>query len=214
MGRLMIVISLVLMAAGIGFFVWVLQGPNNAAVQSFLSGLVCNDNETIVQWTGQYVGDGTSSTGLTINGREVGFYCEGLEGEQRSVTGQTALVIGGGFGVTLFISIIMLIWGISISTRNVNNIINPTRYITSGVASGIGGVTPLGTNTGYTSHNIPSNVNQQIDEVLNRAGFAAPPSGGTLADRLSQLEQARNQGLITESEFLSLRKSILDALDE
>jgi len=57
-------------------------------------------------------------------------------------------------------------------------------------------------------------LNQGSDQPLV---FSATSSnlgnpGGTLADRLKQLEQARDQGLLSAEEYEKLRQSILNSL--
>lgn len=213
MGRFLILLSIVMMIGSIVYFIWVLQGPNNNQVGSFLSGLVCEENEKLTQQTGAYVGEYGSSTGLTVNGRETAFYCVGLEGEQRNVTGKTAWIIGGGFAVPLVLSIILMIVGIaraaSSATRN--------------IYSSLGGVTPIGTpgvsvysmgsNTPYSRDTVPPEVLSQVNRALDNAGLSQISGSGSLSERLRQLEDARKQGLISQSEYNTLRQSILDSMD-
>lgn len=211
MGRFLIILSVLLMVGAVGYFIWVLQGPSNNQVGSFFNNLVCEDNEEMVQRTGAYVGDYGSSTGLTINGRETAFYCEGLEGELRNVTGKTAMIIGGGFAGPLILGILLLIIGLrqvtSNATRNVYN---------------MGGVTPLGTpgvtvygmsNQSYSRDNIPPEVLSKVNRALDDAGLSQI-SGGSLSERLRQLEDAHNQGLINQSEYITMRQSILDSMND
>ena len=214
MGRFLILLSIVLMIGSIGYFIWVLQGPSNEQVGSFLSGIVCEENEKLTQQTGAYVGEYGSSTGLTVNGRETAFYCVGLEGERRSVTGETTLIIGGGFAVPLVLSIILMIVGIARAASSA----------TRSIYSSFGGVTPLGTpgvsvysmssNTPYSRDTVPPEVLSQVNSALDHAGLSQISGGGSFSERLRQLEDARKQGLISQSEYNNLRQSILDSMDE
>lgn len=55
----------------------------------------------------------------------------------------------------------------------------------------------------------------QVQQILSSFGFNNSPTGtesGSLSERLQQIEDARKQGLITQSEYERLRQDILDNL--
>lgn len=63
---------------------------------------------------------------------------------------------------------------------------------------------------------IPPEKMEQVQQILNSFGLnnmATGSSGGSLTERLKQVEDARQQGLISQSEYERLRQEILDNLN-
>jgi hypothetical protein len=65
----------------------------------------------------------------------------------------------------------------------------------------------------YQGGQVPAEKIAQAQQIMDSMGlpnFFQAAGGNTLAERLKQLDDARNQGLINETEYQRLRQSILD----
>lgn len=219
MGRLVLLLGIVLLLAGIGGmalgFVPSFQLPTVATGTEDLQAKLCRDGETLVTAGGpsEYrPGQGYS--------RSVTYYCEDAEGNRRDVTGQFAQDLFGQIGqvfssisfgfrfefIALFIiGLLLTIVGAATIRRRVRTVM-------------VGGV-PLSVSTGPVVRIAGREVVQgpELSDALQQAmriKQASPnASGGDLVARLNQLEEARRANLITPEEYDHLRKQILDRID-
>lgn len=233
MGKFLIIIGIVMMIGGFAgtmftAFSGIAQIPdfvNNIANADELAAQYCNTGETLV------TSEGASeySPGLGY-GRSVTYYCEDAQGNQRDVTGeflQEGLlgetnnifnsVFGGVSSSFPFIAVIMigsllLIVGVMVAVmRRINarpQMINP--YASSNFYPSSNSV-PMGGQP-YTQQPY-----MQQPYVAPQQPAAAPPPPAAnapqdLAAKLRQLEEARNNGLISMTEYQETRQRILDEM--
>lgn len=132
-------------------------------------------------------------------GRPTVMYCVNAEGTKRNVTGDFVQGMAGGVSQ----QVLGLISGFTIPSALCGLGI---MFMVIGViasALGRGRQQAQVYTTGYTT--IPNTGFQQPQQFnVNQ--------GGTLNEKLRQLENARNQGLITQSEYDRMRQDILDSM--
>jgi hypothetical protein len=219
MGRFIFFLAFLILAGGIAFFVIALSGPENPWMARIFTPIVCEENEELVQWLGRYIPRSGSSSG----GREVAYYCEGSEGEQRDVTVSVVGIMAAGFAIPLVVTILLFIVGSTMAAtsrmkRLSQNVFGNTVWNTMGNAQSSMTVVDLRDGS-FQNGEIPSEKLAQAKQILDSMGFngafptAMTGGGASLAERLKQLDEARNQGLITQDEYECSRQSILDNID-
>ncbi len=147
----------------------------------------------------------------------VTLYCVNSEGQKREVTGDFANSLLGGVGnifgnalsglasaviypILIVIGVILAIIGLLISRRR-----SPT--VSFGV---VGTSNPSVYTTTYTSQNPGGSID--LNQVIQQARDMKASAGGDLSTRLKQLEDAKNAGLISQTEYDRARQNILDTL--
>jgi hypothetical protein len=220
MGRFIFFLAFLILAGGIAFFVIALSGPENPWMARIFTPIVCEENEELVQWFGRYIPRSGSSSG----GTETAYFCEDNEGEQRDVTVSVVGIMAAGFAIPLVVTIILFMVGTTMAAtsrmkRLSQNVFGNTVWNTMGNAQSSMTVVDLRDGS-YQSGEIPPEKLAQAKQILDSMGFngAFPSvmgaaSSATLAERLKQLDEARNQGLITQDEYERSRQSILDNID-
>jgi hypothetical protein len=220
MGRFIFFLAFLILAGGIAFFVIALSGPENPYMKQIFTPIVCEENEELVQWLGRYIPRSGSSGG----GREMAFYCEDSEGEERDVTGSVVGIMAAGFAIPLILTIVLVIVGSTMAAtsrmkRLSQNVFGNTVWNTMGNTQSSMTVVDLRDGS-YQSGEIPPEKLAQAKQIMDSLGFgnAFPTTmgaagGASLAERLKQLDEARNQGLITQDEYERSRQSILDNID-
>ncbi len=236
---LRLLLGILLMGASfVLLFMFIADPSENSLAQQVQTALHCQPGETFVQELGRYIDNfGTSS-----DGRELTYYCEDAEGERRDVTGEGVITIMAGFAVPFVLGLLFLLWGIfaifwKVMRKLSENVVGtmgggvmpsnqPQMFYTD--VSG----QPRTTSTSvYTVNGQPMNAAdippekmEQIQNVLKTFGMNVPQSGvmstmnpnadagANLVAQLKQLEDARNQNLITQEEYDRLRKEILDKM--
>lgn len=151
-------------------------------IDGYLTPLLCQPEETIER--DQY--SERARGGGTSYSMDV--YCIDKDGDRRNETGRWALLGGGGFTIPFLIGLFVLIAGTNRSARN-----SAPTLMTTGTPVNFGTPSNYGTSASFGSS-------------------PAPSAGRTLSERLKQIDDARNQGLITADEYDRLRKEILDEM--
>ncbi len=226
MSRTLLFIGIALMIIAFVLLFFLIQGPSNPSVANMLESLLCEPEETISEYSSlTFRGTGTSRTTI--------YYCEAPNGTQRDVTGPFILILFGGFGVPFVIGLIMTIITANISVRRRTRAFTElfTRTGRRGGAVNIPGQASSNyTRTEvYNQANIPPETRQVLEQVFGNfdqvfdklenapAGTVITTSSGlgqpSLADRLRQLDEARDQGLINADEYAKARAAILDNFD-
>ncbi len=191
-------------------------GTSIAPVKQVMNNLYCQPGETITQQSTRMYGNTYNITFACLNAQEV----------RRDVTGEVTISLIAVFTTLLFLGITFIVSG-------------ARGLVRSRIRSSIGNVTGFGqpyTNTrtvitldGKTVQggSLSPQTQQQIQNALDMVGIkldemghsnvigGATLTGNTpndLTSRLKQLQEARDAGLISESEYTRLRQEILDSL--
>jgi hypothetical protein len=233
MGKFLIIIGVIMMVGGfagtmIGTFSGIAQIPDLVNLTEDAA-RYCNEGETLATSEGASVY--TPGQGY---GRNVRYFCEDAQGNQREVTGefveglfgQTDNIFNSVFGgistgfpfiLVIMLGTLFLIVGVMIAVmRRMNTrpqMINP--YGMSNYYPPSTGV-PMG---GQPMMNTPSQTQQpyvqQPYTSPSQPPAAPPPAANApqdLATKLRQLEEARNAGLISMAEYQATRQRILDEM--
>ena len=192
------------------------SGTSIAPVKQVMNSLYCQTGETITQQSTRSYGNTYNITYACVNAQEI----------RRDVTGEVVMSMIGVFVTLLFLGITFIISGARGMVR-------------SRIQRSIGGAIGFGqpyTNTrtvitldGKTVQggSLSPQTQQQIQNALDMVGIkmdemghsnvigGANLTGNTpndLTSRLKQLQEARDAGLISETEYNRLRQEILDSL--
>ncbi len=208
MGRFLILLGIVLIIGSIIFMGLVFGMAGEDVSAQIISPFACEDNETLTQYSRTVSDfDGTSQT--------IDFFCEDSEGQERNVTITAIMVIIVGFVGLLLTGIFATIAGAGIASKNA------IQNFSGDIISGQYGTTvdlratKVDLNDGtFKEYNpqIPANLRA----VLKQASYQLDQLVGneTLADKLEQLHEAYQKGLITTQEYDKIRASILDSMDD
>jgi hypothetical protein len=231
---LRIIFGIIFMVGAFVVLFMFIQGPeDNALVGQVMTSLHCREGEHFVQEVGAYVDNfGTSADGRTVN-----FYCEDERERQREVTGEAVLTLIAGFAVPFILGLLIMLWGIfALAWKAMRGVTNAAMngfggsVVQTGQPSMFG--QPVTTSTTYMTvdgkqvdpSQVPPEKMQQIQDVFKALGMNAPQMGSNMVSsstpmtgadfvaQLKQLEDARNQNLITQDEYDRMRKEILDKM--
>lgn len=171
---------------------------------------LCKPGETLKESKGasQYTqGQGYSSS--------VTLYCVNSEGQERDVTGEfaTGMVeqVGGTFtnifsgilGSAMYFGLI----GIGLVLTIIGLVLGRRR--SAPVSFGV----PGAGSTGFTTYTTQASGGAiDLNQVIQQARDMKASSSTDLSTRLKQLEDARNAGLISQTEYDRTRQQILDTL--
>jgi hypothetical protein len=218
MGKV-IFLGLVLIGLGVAAMIFLFQGPENATVANLMESMYCAPGEHIGQ---AFVS--RSSSSLRLNGQGVLFYCANDAGTRRDVTGSVAVLIGGAFAIPFVIGLLMVILGANVATRRrlrnqVASFGEPSTTFSYQVDPRFSKESVVFVNgKPGTAADIPPQAAKVLEGLLG--GFAgtamqaAIKGEGTLPDKLEQLKEALDKGLITQAEHDRLRQAILDHFDD
>lgn len=199
MGRFLLSLGIVIDLTAIAFFLMILLGIGGAGsfATIFLEPFVCDSSETM--WT-----DG-----------EDGFVCTNPAYENRDVSSETMPFLIGGFVGALVLGIACVNFGLS-AIRRENE--QQNTLLAGGKPKNINhiDVQALEYNLNELQDlqaKIPPEAQALVKQVFSHFGQAFD-IGDSLSDRLQQLDDARQQGLITQAEYDRVRQAILDSLDD
>lgn len=213
MARLFLILGIVLMVVAMGLLMFMVTANNNETFNMLMDTLHCNEKEEFTMWMGSYQRYGTFDE---HGGYPVAWYCELPDGEQRDVSGRVVITMVVSFVVPFLLGLFMLMGSIgAMVRRGVSGLMgNVMRQGTIGVQP-----TVIDLRQGTTGYqNLPPQTKQVIDSL--RQGMMVQGTtmqtgqGGTLTDRLRQLEDAFNQGLISKDEYDKARTALLDKMDD
>lgn len=197
MGRIMAVLGVVLLIVGIGGMLTNGFSPTNSLTDAPTAEQLCEEGETLVDETGASVY--TPGQGY---GRSVQYYCEDEDGNRRNVTGEFVEDLFGSAGGFIGDMMGSFLWGglasLGGTLLTLGLIFTFVGRMNRQTQQMVGQYTSTFTPTTYVSPSTPTSP--------------PAPSGGTLADRLRQLDDARAQGLLKPEEYERLRKQALDEL--
>lgn len=207
MGRFFIFPGIVLIFVAVGLMIAVFSVEDIPFVQDILVEQYCEPGESI-----------THASRLSFSGTQNStsvWFCDDNEGSQREITdkiGFTAVVL---FLVPFLSGMFMIFFGAwraqssftkkVMSNLGVDNTDDMQIYSMKGASD-----------IKLANANISPEQRAQVNQVLQSvsSAFGTPASSSSLADRLKQLEDARNQGLISREEYDRTRQAILDGMDD
>ncbi len=187
LGVLLIFLSVVVMIGGL--VVPMFPEMDSLGTVSLLETLLCGSGEKLEREQFNYsVAPGESGVSTTL-------YCVGYE-QREEVTGTWIVLVIAGFMIPFFIGLMMTIGG---TARRSGRL----------VTQASGGLVDIQMGT------IPKVKVSGMDlsDFINTAMTGTRvEDGGSLKDRLKELKEAHDAGLISEEEYTRLRQEILDAL--
>ena len=185
---------------------------DSATVNDYLTPLLCQPGEKLIRE--QYHMRDSRGTSYSMTP-----YCVNSERQREDVTGRWVLIGGGGFAVLLLIGIFVIIAGATAAARRL------TSQTFQAFPNSYGG-------TDFTVINSSGNTPKNIDfsngtlkingfeikmdgltqDKINalKAQMQANMGGGDLTTKLKQLQEAKDNGLISSDEYDRLRQKILD----
>jgi putative oligomerization/nucleic acid binding protein len=205
MGKWMLLLGIVLM--GVAIVALVMGLSNSPQTTAISQSLVCKPGEKYVEELGSTVTEGTRTLG-----REFFAYCVG-DG-RRDVTPQAFAVKAGMFAVPFVAGLLLFIFGIFVMTWR------GSRAVMRQVISAAGSpVTPVIVTRQPASKIVVNGqevdaVPPEVDKILKGMFGDTMQNRGNLADRLRQLQEARDAGLISSDEYERVRQQILDSMDD
>lgn len=186
MGRLLVILGILAIIGSAAGLIWLLQPPqSNPPLADLLEDLHCRQYEQIEQRSQTTISGTSRST-------SVYYYCVDLERGERDVSGAVVSMIIIAFLVPFLLGLFMTIFGAARATRN------HQRRLVNQMAAAPMMVTTFTTSAG------------PIRPMGQPSGTALPD----LAERLEQIEEARDKGLISTTEYNRLRQAILDRMDD
>lgn len=194
LGGLSIVFAIVYMIA-------LLTGAENPPVKDILEQVLCEPEAKFQTVYGSTFRDGS---------RSVAMYCTLENGTKTEVTLTYVLLTGGGFALFLIGGIVLFMIAAGLMVKQ------QAAKVLSWTAN-------LGqTGTVHTSQRVINlRDGEQLPEelawvgdLLNQAGAGQYVDSGNdeLSDKLAELEEARQRGLISAEEYQTLRQALLDKL--
>ncbi len=159
---------------------------DNASINNYLQTLLCNPGEKFVRE--QYQTRDKDGTNYSMTP-----YCVNSERQREDVTGKWVLYGGGGFTLFFLLGLMLTIIGAKRAVQSQAGVFIP--QYTSGTINGFG-------------VNLDGLTSEKL-KTLN-AQMQAFSTGGDLATKLKQLQDAKDKGLISTDEYDRLRQRILD----
>lgn len=219
-----IMLGVVLMLAAIVLLLAMVVVPvipataDNADVDTLLARVVCSPGETIIRE--QYTTRDSDGTGYSAN-----LYCVDNENQRRDETARWIIISIIAFTVPLLASIFMFIWGAGQAARRMRTVVlnagsspipgvSVTQFSTgTGSASPIEGLEIKEGSIKFGGMEVrmdgltPERVQSLRQQVQTHTG------ADNLTNKLRQLQEARDAGLISTEEYDQLRKEILDNIN-
>lgn len=212
-----LILGIVLMVVSVVVMIFMLQDPvGQPALADLFKDLHCGPGETVRQ---------TVSTGggslVTVNGRGVFYACVNDAGTARDITDKVALTVGLSFAIPFTVSLLLFLSGIFGMVRGaarraaraaagVDAIGQPLVFQTGGPGRTATVVTIQGGDIGQAD--LPQDAAHVVQQMLDSMGSFTPVRGGDLTDRLEEIKEALDKGLISQEEYDRLRRRILDDL--
>lgn len=186
------------------------QTNDSAAVTNYLTPLLCNAGEKLIreQYQG-YARDGGTNYSMTP-------YCVNSEHQKEDVTGRWVLLGVGGFLVPFLLGLLITIVSASLAQQ---------RWLNQGVPNSSGGRDFAIYSSGNGVRNVDfsdgtlkvngfeikmDGLTQDKINALKAQMQTMSGGGGDLTSRLKQLQEAKDNGLITSDEYDRARQKILD----
>ncbi len=206
MGRFLIFTGIILIFVSVALMIAVFAVEDIPFIEDILVDVYCEPGETSI----------TSARRLSFGGTQNSttvWYCDDNEGNEREITGQVGFTAVGVFLVPFFLGMFMIFAGAWRAQRNFTGKIMSSIGINEDVQIYTMKGAPA---INLSKANMSAEQQAQVEQVLQSVSnaFGTPASSNTLAERLKQLEDARQQGLISSAEYERTRQAILDSMDD
>lgn len=189
-----VILSIILIGAGA--FLMISEETGDPILEEWF----CPENDTFVRTSSPAIDGGTN----------INFYCEDDDGGAlNSIDGQVLLVIFVPIGV-LAVSIIVMVMG---TVRNASRAQRSfMQNYTLPTNSGMANVSV--TTQSYTTSIDDPELKNMLGSLMAKAQHLQPNQATTLKDKLRQLQEAYDEGLIDHAEFERRKDAILDEIVE
>lgn len=206
MGRLLILLGVLLILAGSSVMIALLMPQTFAPVEDFILQLHCEPGDRLTS-VDSIQTSGTLNSATTL-------FCDDNEGNLRDITSDMFVMVAVAFLVPFGVGMVLVYIGAVLRQREQAPDISDAW---GGVPVGqIADVEVYGQGfdaNSLSQMNIPPEKLEQVQQVL-RTVTSAFGINSTLSERLQQLEEARQKGLISQSEYDETRRAILDSMDD
>lgn len=177
---------------------------DNAAIDNALAAILCKPNERLERDLYQSTDNDGTSYSMTPT-------CINSERQREDVTVKWVLIGAGAFVIPFLIGLFLTIWGASVAAKRriANSLGNPAyTFVNTSGSAGSGmeykdGVFKVGGMEIKLDNFNPDNIKAQM-------GMSAGGGSTDLTDKLRQLQEAKDNGLISTSEYDRMRQKILD----
>lgn len=130
------------------------------------------------------------------DGNQIQYYCRNVEGTPQHEVTDKVVISSVGVSAAVFVSLWLGLWILgSLFFRRRGAVASPQVIQ-------------------FPQAVISTARWREIEKLLSDNGGTLFEGGDTLTDRLRQLAEARQNGLITDAEYESVRKAILDRMDD
>lgn len=188
------------MLFGMGSMVFMITSESS---NPLIEGLICQENESLVR-TSRPAYDG---------GQSINFYCQKDDGGERiNVDGKFFLLVAIGF-IPLMVSIPLIIIGSFRTAGRVQKTVMDT-VLNPGVGFGDGTTSQVFVNNQRVPVSNMKDINAVLGAVMQRAGNLNDTQKLTLKQKLEQLQEAYDAGLITYDELQTRKDRVLDDIAE
>lgn len=199
MGRFSIFFGILSILVAVAMMILLFAVEDVQFVEDLMVQLHCEEGETSIT-TAQRLNFSGTQNSTTV------FYCTNNENIQREITGRMGLTIAVSFALPLLLGM-MFIFGGAFRLANKQERNLAKRFNNYEVYGGQA--------INLTSTSLSPAQLEQVQQVLQTlSGSMEQMDNPTLADRLQQLEEARNQRLISSAEYERTRQAILDSMDD
>lgn len=205
MGRFLIFVGISLIVVAVIFMLVGLGVAGEEVAGQIIIPLACEEGDSIrTESRMTFSSDGRSQT--------TDFFCVDSEGIEENVTDSVIVIIIVGFGGLLITGILTIFMGSRIVSKRMQENLRNTVFEQQGIGNIHSSVIDLRSNT-LKQGQIPPETQAQIQAIFSQMGDAFA-NNDSLADKLQQLEEARQQGLISQAEYERTRQAILDSMDD
>ncbi len=195
MGRGLVALGLIIIFASVIYMLAVMGVLGESVSGQIMGTILCEDNETFSQRYGTYRG--------SIEDVPAFFLCSDSEGIERNVNGGAIATIVIGFVGLLLTGIILVNIGARRAVKE--------GFATIGIDSDSG--FSIARNTiSYDTNASTDEMREMLQNSFEVAGKALGVD--SLSDKLQQLDDALNKGLISKSEYEKARRNLLDSFDD
>jgi hypothetical protein len=206
MGRLSVLLGTVLVIAAIGVMTLTGTVETYAFSANLVADYLCEADERIT--TEQRVVQ-QATVGTTTF-----YYCEDIEGVRREINAELRQVTAIGFMAPFVPGILLMmygVWAVRRERARSQIVPYPGKAKNSDVYTITGGST-----INLSQTNMSPQQQAQVEQILQSvaSAFGAFDGDTTLAERLKEVEDAYQQGLISTEEYERVRQAILDRADD
>jgi len=222
MGRFLIFFGILIVFVAAGVFVFMMFETDHPIVAGAIESVACTDNETLrIERNNWSLPNGSRGENIT-------FFCDIEPNVGRDVSGMGAAVTGGTFTVLLLTGMMFIFLGaFRLRSHRTQAFQNQFQSAMGGNSSSLQGQdffeqgdgTAQVVNIHGDLDSLPPQTRAMLENMLGgMMSSATVVSSGqsepSLTDRLEQLKEAYEKGLINREEYDKVRQAILDSMDD